>query len=195
VVSVREDTVEVPVIEGLSEDEALATLREAGLVRGEREREYSDEVEEGVIISQDPSPGTEVSDGSRVDYVVSLGEELVTVRPVVNRTEQDAITRLEDQGLEPEIEREHHPTVAEGFVIRQDPSAGEQVAPGSVVTIVVSLGPEEQPPGPCPTNPNIPEDHPNCAEEPVELPPVEEEPPPEEENAPPPEDGSEDPDA
>ncbi len=195
VVSVGEDTVEVPIIEGLSEDEALATLREAGLVRGEREREYSAEVEEGVIISQDPSPGTEVSDGSRVNYVVSLGEELVTVRPVVNRTEQDAIARLEDQGLEPEIEREHHPTVAEGFVIRQDPSAGEQVAPGSVVTIVVSEGPEPVEPEPCPTDPSIPEDHPDCEEEPVEIPPIEEEPPPaEEEDPPPPEEGAEDPD-
>ena len=178
VVSVGEDTVVVPTIEGLSEDEALAALRDAGLVRGERERRYSDDVEEGVIISQDPPPGAEVSDGSRVDYIVSLGEEQVIVRPVVNRTEQDAITRLEDQGLEPEIEREHHSTVAEGFVIRQDPTAGTSVSPGSVVRIVVSLGPEEEEPEPCPTDPSIPEDHPDCQEEPVELPPVE--PPPEE---------------
>jgi eukaryotic-like serine/threonine-protein kinase len=183
VVSVGRDTAEVPNIEGMEEDEALATLREAGLVRGERERVYSDEVEEGRIISQDPAPGEEVAVGSRVDYVVSLGEELVTVRPVVNRSEEDAIFRLEDQGLEPLVEREHHPTVSEGFVIRQDPSAGEQVRVGTVVTIVVSQGPEEEEPPPCPFDPDIPADHPDCVDEPVELPPEEpeEEPPPEEE--------------
>ena len=176
VVAVGEDTTEVPEIEGMDEDDALQALREAGLVRGEREREYSDEVEEGHIISQDPAPGTEVTVGSRVDYVVSLGEELVTVRPVVNRTEEDAIARLEDQGLEPEIEREHHNTVAEGFVIRQDPGAGTQVPPGSVVTIVVSEGPEEEEPEPCPFDPELPADHPDCVDEPIEVPPEEEEP-------------------
>ncbi len=198
VVAVGEDEVEVPAIEGLQEDEALAVLREAGLVRGDREREYDDEVPEGAIISQDPAPGTEVSAGSRVDYVVSLGEELVTVRPVVNRSEDEAIDRLEDQGLEVEIEREFHDTVAEGFVIRQDPGAGEQVRPGSLVTIVVSEGPEEEEVEPCPFDPEIPADDPACVEEPVEVPPEEppeeepppaEEPPAEEEEEPDPEEG------
>jgi eukaryotic-like serine/threonine-protein kinase len=193
VVAVGEDTTEVPEIEGMDEDEALRELRAAGLVRGERERRFDDDVEEGHIISQDPSPGTEVTIGSRVNYIVSLGEELVTVRPVVNRTEADAIARLEDQGLEPRIEREHHPTVAEGFVISQDPGAGDQVGPGTVVTIVVSLGPEEEEPAPCPFDPEIPIDDPDCVEEPVEVPPEEEEPPPPEEEDPPPDDGDDPP--
>jgi eukaryotic-like serine/threonine-protein kinase len=189
IVSVGRDTTEVPEIEGLQEDDALAALRNAGLVRGERDRQYSTEVEEGRIISQVPPPGREVALGSGVDYVVSLGEELVTVRPVVNRTEEDAIFRLEDQGLEPFIEREFHPTVAEGFVIRQDPTAGTQVPVGTVVTIVISEGPEEEEVGPCPFDPSIPADDPDCVEVPIEV-PGEEDPPEDEE----PDDPDEEPD-
>ncbi len=177
VVSIGEETTLVPDIEGMEEDDALAELREAGLVRGERDRQFSDDVPEGRIISQDPLPGEEVSVGSRVNYVVSLGEELVTVRPVVNRSEDEAIARLEDQQLEVSIERDHSDTVPEGFVISQDPAAGTQVSVGTLVTIVVSLGPEEEPPEPCPFDPTITIDDPDCVEEPVELPPEEPEEP------------------
>ena len=174
VVSAGQDVTEVPDITGLTEEEALADLREAGLIRGQRDREFDPEVEEGLIISQDPPAGSELEVGAAVDFVVSLGEELVTVRPVVNRSEADAIARLEDQGLEPFIEREFSDTVAEGFVIRQDPAAGEQVPRGTIVTIVISQGPEEPDVPPCEFDPSIDADDPDCVPPPPEeIPPCE----------------------
>jgi len=172
VVSAGQDVTEVPEIVGISEEEALAALRAAGLIRGQRDREFDPEVEEGLIISQDPPPDSELEVGGAVDFVVSLGEELVTVRPVVNRSEDDAITRLEDQGLEPFIEREFSDTVAEGFVIGQDPAAGDQVPTGTIVTIEISEGPEEPDIPPCEFDPDLDADDPDC----VPPPPVEIEP-------------------
>jgi eukaryotic-like serine/threonine-protein kinase len=158
VISQGEEVATVPDLIGLSEDEAFARLREEGLAPGQRTREHSSEVPEGRIISTDPAAGTEVPVRSRVAYVVSAGEELVTVRPVVNRSEADAIFRLEDQGLEVNVIREYSDVVAEGFVIRQDPGPGQEVPAGSTITIVVSRGPEPQPepepePEPSPTEP------------------------------------------
>jgi eukaryotic-like serine/threonine-protein kinase len=96
VVSQGQEVATVPDLTGLTEDEAFARLREAGLVPGQRSRDFSTEVPEGRIISQDPAAGEQVAVRSRIAYVVSAGEELVTVRPVVNRSEADAIFRLED---------------------------------------------------------------------------------------------------
>jgi eukaryotic-like serine/threonine-protein kinase len=158
VVSTGTETTTVPDLVGREEEDALADLRGAGLVAGERTREFSSEVDAGDVISQDPPAGDEVPLGSRVSYVVSQGEELVTVRPVVNRSESDAITALEGQGLEVQIDREFNDNVGEGFVIRQDPGAGQQVSPGTTVRIVVSRGAEPAPePPPTPDPPPTPE--------------------------------------
>jgi eukaryotic-like serine/threonine-protein kinase len=143
VVSAGQETTTVPELIGLLEDIAVSRLVEHRLIAGDRIREHHEDVEEGRVIRHDPPVGEVVRVGTRVTLVVSLGPERVIVRPVTNRSEEDAIFRLEDQGLEVQIEREHSSVVSEGFVIRQDPEAGTEVSPGTIVTIVVSLGPEE----------------------------------------------------
>jgi eukaryotic-like serine/threonine-protein kinase len=170
VVSAGQETTTVANLIGLSEEEFLARLREDRLAAGERTREFTDEFAEGRIISHEPPGGTEVPVGTRISYVVSAGIEIVAVRPVENRSESDATFRLEDQGLEVNIEREHSSLVAEGFVISQDPSAGTQVPTGTIVTIVISLGPEE--------SEEDPEEPPPAEEPPPEEPPPAEEPEP-----------------
>ncbi|MEX2486770.1 MAG: PASTA domain-containing protein [Nitriliruptoraceae bacterium] len=143
VVSVGQESTVVPNLLGLSEDDAVEQLIADRLVVGERQTEFSTTVPEGRIIAHTPAGGDEVPVGTRVDYTVSLGQEVVAVRAVENRALEDAQFRLEEQGLDVRIERENSDVVAEGFVISQDPPAGTQVPVGTIVTIVVSLGPEE----------------------------------------------------
>lgn len=69
--------VPVPNLEGMSEDDAAAKLQEVNLV-GNPSYEYSDDVKEGQVISQDPEVNTEVEEGTPVSYVVSKGPETVT---------------------------------------------------------------------------------------------------------------------
>jgi len=154
VVSQGQEEATVPDLVGLTEEEAFGELRAVGLSPGRATREPSDTVEDGRILSSDPAAGTALPVGSPVDYAVSSGEEQITVRPVANRSESDAVFRLEEQGLEVNIERVFSEVVSEGFVISQDPPAGATVARGSIVTIVVSRGTEPEPePEPTETEP------------------------------------------
>lgn len=141
-VAVGLDAVVVPDLRGVAEADAIALLRARGLEPGTRSRGFDAAVAPGSIISTDPPAETTVPVGTRVDYVVSEGEELVAVRAVTNRGEDDAVARLQEQGLDVQVERESSSVVAEGFVVRQDPEPGTQVAVGSTVTIWVSTGPE-----------------------------------------------------
>jgi beta-lactam-binding protein with PASTA domain len=65
----------VPDIRGLSEADGIAALATAKLVRGATFSEYSDTVPAGELIQQNPRPGVQVSNGTAVDLVVSLGPE------------------------------------------------------------------------------------------------------------------------
>ena len=65
----------VPDIRGLSEADAVAALAAAKLVRGATFSEYSDTVPAGEVIQQNPRPGVQVSSGTAIDVVVSLGAE------------------------------------------------------------------------------------------------------------------------
>jgi beta-lactam-binding protein with PASTA domain len=65
----------VPDIRGSTEVDAVAALTTAKLVRGATFSEYSDTVPAGEVIQQNPRPGVQVSRGTAIDIVVSLGVE------------------------------------------------------------------------------------------------------------------------
>ena len=65
----------VPDLSGLSYDEATHKLQDLGLKLGEVTKEYSSSVEEGSVISQGVSAGSDADPGTSVDLVVSQGAE------------------------------------------------------------------------------------------------------------------------
>ncbi|AYW46266.1 Stk1 family PASTA domain-containing Ser/Thr kinase [Tetragenococcus koreensis] len=73
-VSAGTEQVDVPDVEGDSEAEAEKSLKDAGF-EVEKEEEFDDSVEEGDVISTDPSAGSTEDKGSTVSMVVSKGEE------------------------------------------------------------------------------------------------------------------------
>jgi len=161
------DLVSVPSLVDLSENDALAELRAAGLVVGVTTEEEDPDNEPRTVLDQSPPPGEEVTPGSAVDITVSIPVEQVRVPRVVNFSEDNALAAITEADLEPSIaSREFSNAVGEGFVISQDPAPGEQVDPGSVVEIVISRGPD-------------PEDQPAEEEPPVVEPEPEPEPQPE----------------
>ena len=77
-------------------------------------------------------------------YVVSLGVEQVAVPDLTDQPEADALTALDDAGLVAGDRSEaYDDTIAAGNVLSTDPAAGSEVAPGSAVAYVVSLGVEQ----------------------------------------------------
>jgi serine/threonine-protein kinase len=73
----EEKKVPVPEIEGKTKDEATQLLEESNLT-GAESYDYSDTVPEGSVISQNPVAGTELDEGSTVEYVISQGAKVVT---------------------------------------------------------------------------------------------------------------------
>ncbi|HEX2240075.1 MAG TPA: Stk1 family PASTA domain-containing Ser/Thr kinase [Actinomycetota bacterium] len=142
-VSTGPEPVEVPDVVGLSLEEARTELREAGL-KVDVEMVFDPEVPEDEVIRQFPSAGQIVDAGSRVQLEVSSGPETVTVPDVVGMSEEEAIAALQAAGLSTSVNREVSDEVPEGFVISQEPGAGEEAERGATVSILVSEGPGEQ---------------------------------------------------
>ncbi|MBU4194413.1 MAG: Stk1 family PASTA domain-containing Ser/Thr kinase [Actinobacteria bacterium] len=143
-VVVTKGAVVVPDLTGMSQGEAEAALEAVGMELQGVSNQYSQGVEKGKIVSQSPSPGTQVSEGSSVSIVVSKGPELVTVPEVVGLSQGAATQKLEGAGLKAEV-AEVPSTEAKGTVLSQSPEAGGQVPKGSTVTIGVATEPDTGP--------------------------------------------------
>ena len=132
----------IPNIVGISKEEAEKKITDNKLVIGEVKEEYNSEYESGYVISQDPAyrENYNIKEGSKINYVVSLGIEEATVPKVVGLTEEEAIKALEDAKLKYEIKEENSKKVEAGYVIEQETDPDKTVNAGDTVVIHVSLG-------------------------------------------------------
>jgi eukaryotic-like serine/threonine-protein kinase len=142
------EQVEVPDVTGDSEDNARSALEGLGLRVGKITREESGEAP-GTVIEQSPAAGEQVDEGSAVGLTVA---EPTAIPDVVDLTEEEAQTELEDAGFEVRVREEAVTDPAEdGIVLEQSPPAGEERRQGSRVTIVVGRIAEATPtPSPTP---------------------------------------------
>jgi eukaryotic-like serine/threonine-protein kinase len=131
---------EVPVLRGMTLEEAESVLEENNLVVGGVTERYHERVAEGVVLRTDPAQGTELKRDAAVDLVVSQGPEPIEVPDFTGRSAERAEQVLTERGFEVEITRENDDEVAEGDVISQDPSSGTLFR-GDTVRLVVSEGP------------------------------------------------------
>ncbi len=131
---------EVPDLTGMTREEAEAALTAAGLALdpdvGERPTEIASD--DGRVAAQEPAAGTRVPRGTPV-RIVLWRLARVTVPDVVERTESDARAMLAEAGLRVRVEtrRVTDPALA-NLVLEQSPAAGAEVAPNTVVTLVVA---------------------------------------------------------
>lgn len=133
----------VPDLSGKTADEAKKELTANGLKSASGEAEYSDTVEEGHVIRQDPVAGTEVAKDSTVTYILSKGSAGIDVPNVVGMLEGAATTALNNAGFYVNADYVASDTVEAGLVISQDPSSGKRKE-GDAVNIVVSTGKKTQ---------------------------------------------------
>jgi len=144
-VSAGTETVAVPPVVGLSEEEARRVIEDAELVVGDVDEEPDPNIEEGFVISSSPVAGQEISPAIPVDLVVSSGPEVVVLPDVTGMSERDATAELNGLGLRVAVNEEYDDDVADGDVIRTEPEAGQEVLSGDTILLVVSLGPEPVP--------------------------------------------------
>lgn len=132
--------VEVPDLSGMNEKQAKAALSNVGLSGSVSDRQSSDKVAEGGIISQSPSAGSKLEKGGKVTYIISTGSETVAVPNLTGMTEAGAKSALENVGLKLGTTSEKASNEAKGTVIAQSVADGTKVAKGTKVNIILSTG-------------------------------------------------------
>lgn len=131
----------VPSTAGLTSTAAEEKLEEAGF-KAKLESVHSKDVEEGLVLKSEPSGGETATNGSTVTLKVSSGPKLAKVPVVVGSQRSLAVQQIRGRGFVPSVEEVTN-SAPEGQVIRQAPSAGSQLPPGSTVSISVSKGEEK----------------------------------------------------
>jgi serine/threonine-protein kinase len=139
-VSTGPGTGKVPSTAGQPLAKATVALEDAGF-DAQVDRVNSDKVEDGLVIHSEPSGGSSLTRGSTVVLSVSSGPRLGKVPVLVGYPAATAEQQIRAAGFEPSV-TEVPDSAPEGQVIRQTPSAGSRIEPGSTVTIVVSEGVE-----------------------------------------------------
>ncbi len=170
----KEGQISAPDLYNLTLDEAQRSLDKLNLnIRVNIEDEYSNEVEKGKIISQQPMSGSTLQEGDTVTLVLSKGPMKGNIPNVVGLTLGEAGNILKENKLSlGNIKYEYSDTYNNGIVISQDPKSGsENNQEWGTVNVVVSKGqkeevvqpPEEddeeeevQPPNVAPINPGSP---------------------------------------
>ncbi len=131
--------ISVPDVVGLSSQAAIRELRAFGFVVSQVFT-ASETVPSNEVISQSPEALTEVNQGDEIEITVSSGAVPVIVPGVVGQSAGDAARFLQDRGFASELQVMEGSTAPAGQVLRQDPVAGSEVAPGSTVTLFVAEG-------------------------------------------------------
>ncbi|MGH3007102.1 MAG: Stk1 family PASTA domain-containing Ser/Thr kinase [Gaiellaceae bacterium] len=134
------EPVGVPNVVGIQEDRAVRLIENAEL-EPNVEREPSNDVPRGIVISQSPNAGVRIQKGDQVTIVVSSGPRQVEVPRVVGMNVDRAIQELDDAGLDWRTV-DVFSEAPVNRVVRQNPQAGQTVDEGTQVTLRVSQGVE-----------------------------------------------------
>ena len=141
-VSSGPEAVLVPDVINQSEDSAVAELERAGLTVTV-DTDPSNDVDEGLVIAQDPAPGTQIEPGDEVVILVSDGPEPQPMPNVIGQDGGEAESMLESEPylLEVSVEETVCPAaVPPGEVCEQDPAEGTEVEPGDSAVLYVQDG-------------------------------------------------------
>ena len=138
-----EKQVKMPDVSGLDSETAEKKLKDnGGLYMKISEYEFSDTVNKGDVISQDPKANTVVDKYSAVYVVISNGPEKASIDlkklELESMDTTSAKSLLEGKGLVVNVEQKNSDTVAAGKVISYSPGEAKE---GETITLFSSSGP------------------------------------------------------
>ncbi|RZU33833.1 Stk1 family PASTA domain-containing Ser/Thr kinase [Blastococcus saxobsidens] len=154
------DTVTVPGVEGLTEEQARANLEAAGFTNVSVRPVDSLEVDEGRVAAVTPAQGSQAARTAAITLSISTGT--VEMPDVLNQNEAQARALLQEEGIgagQIDVQDVERDDVAEGTVVETDPRAGTDVTSGDTITLLVAVPvPAEEPtPTPTPTPTPVPD--------------------------------------
>jgi len=135
----------VPDLTGKTVGQALEILSKQDLYIKKAGEQYNENIPDGSIIFQDPPPASVVKEGKVIKVIVSSGGQVIFVPQLVGKSLREAKILLRQAGLVlGEEAGTYSEEIKKDFVIAQDPSPEEIVARGSMINLVVSLGPTRE---------------------------------------------------
>ena len=142
IVSKTPATVEIPKVAGQTVAEAKENLKKANFEIGEEKAEASDTVEEGRVIRTDPDAGSARQEGTKVNLIISSGQQSFKLGNYVGRKSTDVIAELKGKKV-PEnlikvVEEESSETEA-GLVMKQSLPEGTTYDLSKATEIVLTV--------------------------------------------------------
>ncbi len=145
-------TVEIPDLDGMLYDEAIEKYVDIddenleykfNIIKG---KTVESKLEEGTILSQEPTAGSRVKQKEVIVITVELSggsSEIILKNYTRYKDSREVELEMDELGLKAEFEEEFSDTIPTGSIIRQEPSSGTSVKKGDKVLFYVSKGPEE----------------------------------------------------
>lgn len=128
----------MPNIVGMNYQEAKEAYPELDIAISAEQ--YSETYEKDTIMEQSVEEGILCRSGVGVDIIISKGVKMTTVPDVLNFDYNVAETTLKNEGLQVEMKFQWDDDVEKDLVVKTEPSAKEEVAPGTKVVLYVSKG-------------------------------------------------------
>jgi serine/threonine-protein kinase len=135
--------VEVPRVIGMHAGDAQGALSGQQLGMRIADRMYSEQPKDSVV-RQSPPAGTRVKAGQKIQVVLSLGTQRVSIPPLEGKNLRTARIELLRSGLQTgEISSVYVPDVEPGVILQQNPPAAAKNAGSPRVNLLVSMGEPE----------------------------------------------------
>ncbi|MFP4416634.1 MAG: PASTA domain-containing protein [Chitinispirillaceae bacterium] len=134
--------VTVPEISGMSWEQARKALYAVGLRLHVEEKQYSDDADVDMVLSQEPAPGTKVKKGRHIRTVLSKGNEIDTIPDVRRLSERGARNGLRDKGFTKlDVRKIYNSHIEKDLAVTTTPPTGTVISREVPVTLMISKGP------------------------------------------------------
>ena len=135
-------TIAIPKVAGQTVAEAKEALKKANFEVGEEKTEASDKVEEGRVIRTDPDAGTTRKEGTKINLIVSSGQQSFQLGNYLGRKSSDVVAELKGKKV-PEnlikIEEEESNEFEAGTIMKQSLPEGTTYDLTKATSIVLTV--------------------------------------------------------
>ena len=127
----------------LTKQSAIDRLNSAGFKNYEVQEEYSDKVEEGFVISQNPAfqNNFSINLNQKITLVVSKGQKTISIpEKLVGKKIEEVKTELDKLEAKYEVEEVNDEEVEAGILLEMDPKEGTDIPATTTIALKVSKG-------------------------------------------------------
>ena len=141
IVSVGPESIQVPVVVGLTQEEAFNKLQNQGFVNIEIRKIKTNEYDQGVVAEQDPEASSFIEPTSIIGLRIADGRISDRIPNLTGQTLSIALDELEEFGWITSVEEVNDDSIAEGRVVATVPNSGSEHDLDQPVVIQISIGP------------------------------------------------------